>query len=90
MKDVKWNLATIGSVDEFHDLVQDSLAFPHYYGRNADAFWDCLNEIVENTTVHVAGIKGLSPDLESKFDAYFAMCREYEEKTGGTFRMIIE
>ncbi len=90
MKEVQWNMAAITSENEFHDLVQDTLSFPHYYGRNRDAFWDCLNEIVDKTTVHAIGLKGLSADLRSKVDEYLQMCREYEQKTGGVFRLAVE
>lgn len=37
---------------QFHDVIRDSLEFPAYYGRNWDALWDCLQEIV-NLPTHI-------------------------------------
>ncbi len=34
-----------GGLDEFYDLVASQLEFPAYFGRNLDAFSDCLSEI---------------------------------------------
>jgi RNAse (barnase) inhibitor barstar len=33
------------SEDDFHDAVSTSLNFPGWYGRNSDAFNDCLSDI---------------------------------------------
>ena len=29
----------------FHEIVAQQLDFPHYYGKNLDALWDCLTEV---------------------------------------------
>ena len=31
---------------EVHTIIKESLDFPDYYGRNWDAFWDCLTDMV--------------------------------------------
>ncbi len=31
---------------EFHTIIMESLDFPDYYGRNWDAFWDCITDMV--------------------------------------------
>ena len=33
---------------EFHQIIKDELDFPEYYGKNWDAFWDCLTEMVDD------------------------------------------
>ncbi len=35
------------TVEEFHQLLREKLAFPEYYGMNLDALWDCLTGYVE-------------------------------------------
>jgi len=93
MKEVRWRLEGIGTEDAFQDLVQESLSFPHYYGRNPDAFWDCLNEIFEEVTIRVSGRETLAEELRKKIDPYLDMCREYEtarRARRGTFHLIIE
>jgi RNAse (barnase) inhibitor barstar len=90
MKEVRWQLEGLGTEDAFQDLVQESLSFPHYYGRNLDAFWDCLNEIIEEITIRVSGRETLGEELRKKIDPYLGMCREYETATRGTFHLVIE
>jgi ribonuclease inhibitor len=38
------NLASVNSREALHDILRDSLGFPEWYGRNWDAFWDCLRD----------------------------------------------
>jgi len=38
---------TIVDWESFHDVLARALRFPEYYGRNGDAFIDCLRDIVE-------------------------------------------
>ena len=40
----------VGSVvdwDTFHDVFSKALGFPDYYGRNMDAWIDCMTDIVD-------------------------------------------
>ena len=90
MREIVWEISCLDSVGAFHDLAQTSLEFPHHYGRNQDAFWDCLNEIVEPTVVRVIGWEASEPSLKNTFEPYLDMCREYEEKTSGVFKLIID
>lgn len=41
------DLQEIGSIDELHQVFKDRLAFPDFYGRNWDAFWDTITGLVE-------------------------------------------
>ena len=50
---------------ELHETIRDSLEFPAYYGRNWDALWDCLQEIV-NLPTHMQ-IKNLEALQERGF-----------------------
>ena len=38
---------TITSVTIFHLVIAEQGGFPSYYGRNFDAFWDCMTTDVE-------------------------------------------
>ena len=33
--------------NEFHQIIKDELDFPNYYGKNWDALWDCLTDMVD-------------------------------------------
>lgn len=49
---------------ELHEIIKVGLDFPDYYGKNWDAFWDCLTDMV-GRPVHIE-IRGLE-QLEKKF-----------------------
>ena len=49
---------------EIHEVLKRDLDFPDYYGRNWDAFWDCLNDMYGDP-IHIE-IVGLEV-IERKF-----------------------
>ncbi|WP_346767010.1 barstar family protein, partial [Vibrio sp. 2-2(9)] len=36
------DLVMIENESQLHELMANCLGFPDYYGKNWDAFWDCL------------------------------------------------
>lgn len=49
---------------EIHSVIQKELDFPDYYGRNWDAFWDCLTDMVGRpVNIKIIGIE----NVEKKF-----------------------
>ena len=50
---------------EMHFVVREALDFPHYYGCNWDAFWDCLTNMVGRPVwIEIIGLD----IIEQKFD----------------------
>jgi hypothetical protein len=51
------DVARIADWDSFHDVFADALGFPGFYGRNMDAWIDCLSSLDDPdagmTTIHV-------------------------------------
>jgi ribonuclease inhibitor len=90
MKDIYINLEKVNSVDDFHDLVYQVFSFPSYYGRNPNAFWDCITDIFEDTTVHVTGREQLSEQLADFVDQYIDLLKEYEEERNRGFTVMVE
>ena len=45
MKIIELDLTDCGSVYEIHERIQKAFGFPEWYGRNWDAFWDCLTDM---------------------------------------------
>lgn len=41
---VKIDCNRIRSADDFHDLFAETFDFPFYYGRNMDAWIDCMSD----------------------------------------------
>ncbi len=46
MKVVKINSEDINSWGDFHDIFEKLFDFPDYYGRNMDAWIDCMDDIL--------------------------------------------
>ena len=83
------DLAGVTSLEEFHDLLQQHLEFPVYYGRNLDAFWDCLTDIAGKVHVDVVGFSDLPSSLSEEIRGYLDLMREYESDTKGVFSVAI-
>lgn len=41
----RFNCTNWVTQEAFHDDIRDGLSFPNYYGRNANAFRDCLSDL---------------------------------------------
>jgi ribonuclease inhibitor len=39
------DLTLAKSSEQLHELLEEAFGFPSYYGRNWDAFWDCIQEV---------------------------------------------
>jgi RNAse (barnase) inhibitor barstar len=51
-----WSVASLQPFDDlpgFYTEIAARLDFPHYFGRNLDALWDCLRGVGEPTAVLV-------------------------------------
>jgi len=64
------------SVAEFHERVASALAFPGYYGRNLDALWDCLTDLVEPTVLLWDGWGPLAHADPERFEALLTVLRD--------------
>ncbi len=40
------DFSKVTGMDEVHQIIKEELDFPDYYGRNMDALWDCLTDMV--------------------------------------------
>jgi len=58
---IEINLGNVSTPQELHQLLMESLDFPHWYGRNRDAFWDAITGLVEMPeTLRLLGWKKFS------------------------------
>ncbi len=44
---VALDLSDVANIDHLHRLLFNALAFPAWYGKNWDAFWDAITGLVE-------------------------------------------
>lgn len=74
-------LSDIQSMQDFHDQVQKTLGFPYYYGRNLDAFWDCLTDLTEHIPIEFIGVDDLPRSLQIEVNRYRDVLREFQKTT---------
>ncbi len=88
--EVRLDFGGIESEAEFHRLVAGAFSFPGYYGKNKDAFWDCLNDILEHLEVRISGLEEVPPELGDFVSGYIEILKEYETLTDRRFLVRIE
>lgn len=75
-KKVIVHLKSITTPDDFHSRIKEALGFPDFYGKNFDAFIDCLSSVEEGEgMMSVFLVKGESLVLELRG------WKEFEENT---------
>lgn len=47
MKKIVIDGLKIDNTKKLHDLLQEELELPDYYGRNLDALWDCITGYID-------------------------------------------
>ena len=52
-------------LNELHERIQVALEFPDYYGKNLDAFWDCINRDCDIDFVTIKGCADIAAELKS-------------------------
>lgn len=68
-------LDDIHDLEAFHDLAYRVFGFPSYYGRNLDAFWDCLTDLAGDIDIHIRGFDARTSPTE--IAGYIALLREF-------------
>lgn len=79
---------------EMHDVLRESLDFPEYYGRNWDAFWDCITDFFasdESVMIEILGLDVIERlfgdrakmmiDIMKRAKHYYDSNDTYEAKT---------
>ena len=51
MKHIKIDSKEIKDWDSFHNIFAKTFEFPYYYGKNMDAWIDCMDELVNEITL---------------------------------------
>ncbi|QXP74717.1 barstar family protein [Tenacibaculum sp. AHE15PA] len=51
MKHIKINSSKISDWDSFHNVFSEIFNFPDYYGRNINAWIDCMDELTTELTL---------------------------------------
>ena len=65
-KKVVLDLAGAKSVGRLHEMLQEAFGFPDYYGKNWDALYDCLGDLLtdgERCEVEIRGFYSMDEAL---------------------------
>ena len=73
--DYRIDLTGIGNRADLHDRLQEALPLPVWYGRNLDAFYDCLTEQAEEWNLTFCGTGDADAVLPAYMDALRRLCR---------------
>lgn len=76
------DFSVVTNKEELHTLLAESLDFPHFYGKNWDAFWDAITGLVDMPKVlRLKGcdhLKDILPnDARLLFECLDNMQRQY-------------
>lgn len=47
MKQITLDGNLLGDISQVHDYLKEMLEFPEYYGKNLDALYDCLTDLMD-------------------------------------------
>ena len=74
------NLANCKYYDDFHRALKEAFMFPDYYGRNWDAFWDCLEDFCishdHDIEIKISGFHKMPKDLQKYAQKMFEILDE--------------
>ena len=57
------DVGTATTPDELHSTLADALGFPDYYGKNWDAFDECIRDVSLPSALEIAGLEQLRSRL---------------------------
>jgi ribonuclease inhibitor len=57
------DVSSVVTRGELHELLARALGFPDYYGRNWDAFDECIREVEIPASVRILGVESLQQRL---------------------------
>lgn len=64
---------------ELHEIIKKELDFPDYYGKNWDAFWDCLTDMVGRPiNIEVRGIEKLEQNYGECAATMISILKEFK------------
>ena len=64
---------------EIHEIIKEALDFPDYYGKNWDAFWDCLTDMVgRQTNIEIYGFDTLQQKFSEDANLFIEIIKEFK------------
>ena len=66
--------------EQTHRYLKQEFNFPSYYGNNLDALWDCLTDIMEETTIILKNEQSLKDNLGQYGEQIISIFQELEKE----------
>lgn len=89
MRRVVVDLSKVTGWDSFHDLFADAFGFPAYYGRNMDAWIDCMEDFAIEKDLLILDLPGMAdlklrcPEICEALNECSAFINHRSLKSGG-------
>lgn len=80
MKEIVIDGCAVRSVEDFHALLKEELALPHWYGNNLDALFDALTDFHEEVSLTLLRSEDLSRTLGSSYPRLVRMLSDAAEE----------
>jgi len=71
------NVGEVRSREELHELLFQAFAFPDYYGRNWDAFDECIRDVTTPEVIKVSGLESMRFRLPRETKLFVACLRDF-------------
>lgn len=64
---------------QVHEIIKEALDFPDYYGKNWDAFWDCLTDMVgRQTNIEIYGFDVVQKKFSEDAELFLEVLKEFK------------
>ena len=84
MKQITFDCEGLLTAAAFHDALAENMDFPEYYGKNLDAFWDCISFDCDVDFVTIVGSKTLPSDLKPTMQEIILLLEENKQEWANT------
>lgn len=75
-------------LEQFYDLIADGLGLPRYFGRNLDALWDSLTDLIDPTAVIIRDWNRFAVPQPRDWDRLFSVLEDRTQQ-GAPFAVLL-
>ncbi|MBQ8163782.1 MAG: barstar family protein [Clostridia bacterium] len=86
----------VSSWRDIHTILAREFDFPDYYGRNWDAFWDCITDLIlssDGLNIEIIGIDEIYSRYKEDMDIFIETLNElkhvYNDKYANVTKIVI-
>lgn len=83
---LKVDVGSVTSREELHTFLAEMFCFPDYYGKNWDAFDECIRDIELPAHIEIIGLKNLHMRFPREADLFEKCISDYIQERGHDIR----